>query len=625
MNSRFLLAFSALAVALFVSVHASAQYVLSEYGGVVWRQTYTLAAGETIQLQTEGCSGSEDTVIALLEGTGGSRITRGWSDDQGSGFTEPFCSYIIYTNNTGSAKTYEAVASIYPGTTVATVDIASWRSSTGWITELADVNLRGVTGRVWPSGTVTHETMGRVPNAGGGYADTVLYLIDTNVGATSAFDDDSGLGPLSRLTANLPCSSATLNCWIVAGLYGNFPSPISKFEVWGRTGADSDGDGVQDAIETVRGTRTDLADTDGDGISDYEEMGGVPAASLAGFDSSVIMPWEDTGANPTEQDVFMEIDYMTAASHDHNPSLASNWPNQLSDMQQIFTFDSSFTGRTIWPHVQISSSMPETTYLSLGNCSGADTTKFYDRKNDLFYFNPLKASIFHYAIWGHLLKDASCAIKSAIGQGEVWGNDLITALGGSSNQVGTTTLQRVNYIHEFGHNLALTHNGNGNPGNTNSCINASVMNYRYSGSGWTTTLRGSGYSNGTCAAVTGCANTCAANKCVPATQTTVKAGCSANNGTCDCDKADWSLLNLDIPSSAQMSFSSCQISNCNNGNGNRAAEADEARAFFLNGGALKAGHRQAAERRGALLEQRGIRQNVDFRLHPENGRAYSVE
>jgi len=230
------------------------------------------------------------------------------------------------------------------------------------------------------------------------------------------------------------------------------------------------------------------------------------------------------------------------------------------------------------------------------------------------------------ARWGHLYKDTACAIKSAIGQGEIWGNDLITTLGSSTNQVGSTTLQRVNYIHEFGHNLALTHNGNGNSGNTNSCINASVMNYRFSNAGWNTSMRGSGYSNGTCAAVTGgCANTCAANRCVPATQATVKAGCATNNGSCDCDKADWSLVNLDIPSSAQMSYTSCQISNCNNGNGNRSEEADEARAFFLNGGPVKAPHRKAADRRKATLEQRGIRENVDFKLHPENGRAYSIE
>jgi len=602
---------------------AQAQYVLSDYGGVVWRKTYTLANNETLQLQTVGCSGGEDTVMFLLEGTGtgATRVTRAWNDDQGSGFSEPWCSYIFFTNTSGSTKTYEAVAAMYPGTVVATVDVNSWRSSTGWITESSQVNLRGVTGKIWANGTVTHETVGRRQTAGGGWSDTVLYVIDTNIGATSAFDDDGGLGPLSRLTVNFPCSSSTLNCWIVSGLYSQFASPITKFEVWGRTGADADGDGIQDGIETTEGTRTDLKDTDGDGLTDAEELVGVAASSLSGFDSSVIMPWEDTGASPTFQDLFIEIDYMAASDHSHNPSLATNWPNQLNDMSSIFSGDVSFTNRTIFPHVQISDSLTETTYLTFGTCSGADTTNFYTVKNNTSYFNPLRAGIFHYAIWGHLHKANDCSVDNWIGQGEIWGNDVITALGGGTNQVGGTTLQRVNYIHELGHNLSLSHNGNGNSGNANSCVHASVMNYRYSNNGWNNTLRGSGYSQGTCTAVAGCGNTCAANHCVPSNQATVKAGCSSNNGSCDCDRSEWSIVNLDIPASAQMSYSGCQVSNCSNGN----LPDEDVRDLFLAGAKKGALHKRLLEARKSLAEQRGLRENVDFKVHPDNGRMYSVE
>jgi hypothetical protein len=605
---------------VFSSNFARAEYVLSDYGGTVWRKTYTLAVNETLQLQTVGCSGNEDTAMFLLEGTGPTRKTRAWNDDQGTGFTEPFCSYIVFTNTSTATKTYQAVATVYPGGPGATVDITSWRSSTGWITESSGVTLRGVVGKLWASGSVTHETVGRRQTDSGGYSDTVLYLIDTNLGAISAYDDDSGLGPLSRITASLPCSGTTYNCWLVAGHYSQTATNY-KFEAWGRAGPDADGDGVQDAIEAVKGTRADLSDTDGDGLSDYEEFFGVPAASLVGTDTSVIMPWEDTGASPTNQDLFVEIDYMIASDHDHNPALNSNWPNHLADLTQIFAFDPSFSGRTIWPHVQVSNSMPETAYVTFGSCGGSDTTNFYARKSSAAYFNPLRASVFHYSIWGHSHKHTNCSVSNWIGQAEIWGNDIISALGGQTNQVGSTTVQRVNFIHELGHNLSLSHNGNGSS-SANSCVHASVMNYRYSNFGWGSQLRGSGYSNGTCSAVAGCANTCAANRCVPSTQTSPKAGCSRNNGSCDCDRAEWALVNLDVPSSGLMSFSGCQVSNCSNGD--EVARA-EMRSFFLEGAEASPLLEWVAERRQELLLERGFQENVDFLVHPENQRAYSLE
>lgn len=598
--------------------YARAEYVLSEYGGVVWRKTYTLANDEFFQLQTQGCSGDEDTALFLLEGTGASRTTRAFNDDQGTRFIEPFCSYLSFRNTSGSAKTYQVIATVHPGSPTATVDIASWRASTGWVTEVNDVGLRGVVGKVWANGPVTHETVGRRQGAAGGYSDTVLYLIDTTLDAASAYDDDSGLGPLSRLTADLPCSGTMYNCWVVAGHYSHTATNY-KFEVWGRAGPDADGDGIQDGIEAAKGTRPDGADTDGDGLTDYEELFGVPAASLTGLDDSVILPWEDSGASPTQQDLFIEIDYMTASDHDHNPAASGNWTNYLEDLTQIFTSDASFTGRTIFPHVQVSSAMPETTYLTFGSCPGSDTTNFYARKGSATYFNPLRASVFHYSIWGHSHKHTSCAVSNWIGQAEMWGNDVLITLGAQANQVGSPALQRVNFIHELGHNLSLSHNGNGS-GSANSCVHASVMNYRYSTSGWSNQMRGSGYSNGTCTAVSGCANTCAANRCVPSSQVSPKAGCSPNNGACDCDRAEWALVNLDIPSSGSMSYSGCQVANCNDGN-----EGADLRAFFLNGGRGSESQQRAAARRRELLSERGFLQDVDFSVHPENGRAYSVE
>lgn len=44
-------------------------------GGHLLRKVYTLANNETMQFQTSGCSGSEDTVMALLDASEGVRKT----------------------------------------------------------------------------------------------------------------------------------------------------------------------------------------------------------------------------------------------------------------------------------------------------------------------------------------------------------------------------------------------------------------------------------------------------------------------------------------------------------------------------------------------------------------------
>jgi hypothetical protein len=101
----------------------------------------------------------------------------------------------------------------------------------------------------------------------------------------------------------------------------------------------------------------------------------------------------------------------------------------------------------------------------------------------------------------------------------------------------------------------------------------------------------------------------------------VKVGCSSNNRSCDCDRSEWSNVNLDIPASGQMSLVACQVSNCGNGN----LPDDDVRALFLTGAKKGPLHKRMLKERKDLAEQRGLRENVDFKVHPENGRMYSVE
>jgi hypothetical protein len=70
-----------------------------------------------------------------------------------------------------------------------------------------------------------------------------------------------------------------------------------------------------------------------------------------------------------------------------------------------------------------------------------------------------------------------------------------------------------------------------------------------------------------------------------------------------------------------MSYSGCQVSNCSNGN----LPDDDVRALFLAGAKKGPLHQRLLKERRALAEQRGLRENVDFKVHPDNGRMYSIE
>jgi hypothetical protein len=597
------------------------------------RRTYTLQDGDSIIVETYGCGASGgDTMLFLLEGTGGARTSQGFSDDTGIPGDE-WCSYIYFNNSSGSAQTYEVLATVYPGTADAAVTYAVWLSSTGVWTDEA-VTLNGVNARLPASRAInTYETVGVRPGDGGGYVDTVLYAINTDPGADSYFDDDSGMALMSQTSPWMPCTG--YNCWVVAGNWYFDYWPIA-FKVWVTDGddSDSDGDGVADGIEAYyEGTDPSLADSDGDGLSDFEELKGVAADDLTGMDASLVMPWQDTGADPLTQDVFVQVDYMTGnvdgTPHTHDLDAAGNWNTYADDMTATFQNDGAFTGRTIIPHIMVTNELSESNMTSFGHCPYGPTTvtNFYDVKTNPAFFDPLKAALFHYMIIGHGLMDPTCSSSlNATGQAEIWGNDVILAMG---TPAGTTPpdVQHGTFDHELGHNLALSHWGNGNAGTLgpNSCVHSSVMNYRYQFGGWgdsgVPTARRWGYSDGTCpAAGHGCSNACDAYECVPSSETSPKAGCNPNNGSCDCDRGEWETVNLDIPGYALMSYDECQVSQCSGASGGLG------QTYFLGDSSrYSAVHRHYAAKRRQAIEAAGMREGRDFVVHPQTGRLYSVE
>lgn len=610
----------------------------------LYTRSYTMQPNETLDVRTQSCDGAEDTVLFLLQGSGEQRTTIAYNDDGGGG--QPGrCSWMTYTNG-AQWQTVLMVATRYHPNTPASVSYQYRLSRNNqWVS--SNVTIGGFPQREWIHGTFGFETIPLRPADGGGAVDTLLYVLSTTVGGSSWVDDDDGLYRLSKI----PEATVAGSYYVVAGVWGGGAG--NDIEVWAYDDFfDPEGDGVPNDIETTRGTDPSNTDTDHDGARDGEELRGIAASNLAGPDSSVILAWQsgtnDTqpGADPLVQDLWVEVDYMTATgNHDHDPRAAGNWNNFASELRWLWWSDSAYTGRNVRSHIQIDQSLTHSTRISFDACSNPDTVKFHDIKGDPDYFNPLRASVYHYAIVAHQLRLLGCAADDASGWAEVWGNDLIVALGGHGN-VGSIAQQRGTFMHELGHNIALTHNLNDSPPELNSCIHSSIMNYRYQFVGYGGPyIRGFGFSNGTCSASSdpACPNSCDTSSCVPAFEDSIKQGCGIGGGNCDCDKPEWDDMILDIPGTGLMDYIDCQFWNPDDclgqGTTSRGRSAGspgqkaqlsnrpDLRAYFLGkqDAINRAGHQAFGRSRRNFLQKRGLKEGIDFEVDAATGRIYAIE
>ncbi|NOT54982.1 MAG: hypothetical protein HOP18_10285 [Deltaproteobacteria bacterium] len=240
-------------------------------------------------------------------------------------------------------------------------------------------------------------------------------------------------------------------------------------------------------------------DADADGIPDAHEAG--------------------IGGNPLRKDVFVECAYMRIdlngdgdgldrGEHTHRMGNAAvqqliqtfaNAPvtnpggvcrggpkNGLacSSTTNCNNFPCSFTGITF--HLDQNQALPDQRFLDFTNKKeGRD---FFDLKATHFNF-AARAPYYHYCILAH---NSSIEMGSASGQGEIFGNDFMTTLGGWASEtglpVGTVGDQVGTFLHELGHNFGLEHGG-GSPLAPDARVEnykpnyISVMNYFFQVSG----------------------------------------------------------------------------------------------------------------------------------------------
>ena len=239
-------------------------------------------------------------------------------------------------------------------------------------------------------------------------------------------------------------------------------------------GTDSDGDRLDDCVETNTGvflsandTGTDPnnPDTDGDSIDDGDETLGT----LAGLDLPAL------GVSPLRKDVLVEYDWMAdsldCGLHEHRPTpemiarLTAAFaaapianPDGSTGVNYIHDYGQGgvFTGGNLLDDVD---------GILVG---GVSSSEFLNHKANNFAAN--RNGYFHYTILPHRYNTNS----GSSGQAEVNGDDLIVSLRCSSFN---TTWVSNTIAHELGHNLNLRHGGFENC-NYKPNYN-SVMNYKY--------------------------------------------------------------------------------------------------------------------------------------------------
>lgn len=171
----------------------------------------------------------------------------------------------------------------------------------------------------------------------------------------------------------------------------------------------------------------------------------------------------------------IELDYMVAAGHSHMPS-----QDVIDACVQTF----ACAGHTLIidvddaiPHYNVMPSNPNNCNSFFGYTGEAAS---FGSLRDT-YFDRIDDPDWNYCIFGHNYEDNNCNTTGSSGLGQLPGRYFVVTLGSFSGQTGTEFDQAATLIHEFGHNLGLSHCGQGDcntPGNYNPLL-TSVMSYRY--------------------------------------------------------------------------------------------------------------------------------------------------
>lgn len=219
---------------------------------------------------------------------------------------------------------------------------------------------------------------------------------------------------------------------------------LTGIRIWGYFRSDGDPDITY--IDDIS-IQTLPIDTDGDGLLDDWEIRGYDHDG----DGIIDVDLPAMGADPNHKDIFVEVDWMVAADHNHKPKRkAIKKVVRAFERAKVSNPDGT-TGITL--------------HVDTGNLGGGNALPHDNDLNPVWTefdalksanFAPEREPIFHYCIFAH---NYSGGTSSGLSRG-IPASDFIVSLGSWTNQVGTMKQQAGTFMHELGHNLGLRHGGN---------------------------------------------------------------------------------------------------------------------------------------------------------------------
>ncbi|PWU01245.1 MAG: hypothetical protein C5B51_23290 [Terriglobia bacterium] len=211
---------------------------------------------------------------------------------------------------------------------------------------------------------------------------------------------------------------------------------------------------------------TTVQDTDGDGIPDIVETSGMTDPADGSFINFPAM-----GANPNVKDLFVQLDWMVAADHNHQPKSGA--------LNKVISGFAAAPGGAVNVHFDTGQGGQ---FTGGGHQIPEVTPTAW--KKDLNAFKAVNFANNRRNFWRYGLLAHSQVGTTSSGISDLPGGDFMITFGGwthpdpADNMVGTEDEQTGTIMHEMGHGFNLKHGGSDHTPNCKPDYE-SVMNYSF--------------------------------------------------------------------------------------------------------------------------------------------------